>query len=147
MTAGQQLDVDALTRFPHCDARILHAPGTCEYCDQVPEWQLLRRAWGIAFTGCVPAVHGDRCGKRFKDPYNKGKLGICMQGAGHGPDIPCSSSEPWEAMPCPADNAVMTNQRGNYDAWAGNRPRNPSPADADTEPFRALPLPEGSEGA
>lgn len=41
-------------QFPHCDQRILHAPGECEYCDKHPEWQALRHAWGIAFTGYEP---------------------------------------------------------------------------------------------
>jgi hypothetical protein len=40
--------------FPHCDSRILHAPGECAYCDSQPEWQELRQAWGIAFTGRQP---------------------------------------------------------------------------------------------
>ncbi len=40
--------------FPHCDSSVLHAPGECAYCDRHPEWQWLRGAWGIAFTGHVP---------------------------------------------------------------------------------------------
>ncbi len=43
-----------ISQFPHCDQRILHAPGECQYCDMNPEWQDLRRAWGIAFTGYEP---------------------------------------------------------------------------------------------
>lgn len=39
---------------PHCDQRILHAPGECQYCDAHPEWQALRVLWGIAFTGWSP---------------------------------------------------------------------------------------------
>ena len=39
---------------PHCDAAILHAPGECSYCDMYPEWQELRRLWGVAFTGHHP---------------------------------------------------------------------------------------------
>ena len=39
---------------PHCDARILHAPGECEHCDLFPDWQQLRTRWGIAFTGHDP---------------------------------------------------------------------------------------------
>jgi hypothetical protein len=39
---------------PHCDARILHAPGECEYCDGYPDWQMCRERWGIAFTGHEP---------------------------------------------------------------------------------------------
>lgn len=36
---------------PHCDQRVLHAPKHCQYCDQYPDWQELRRLWGINFTG------------------------------------------------------------------------------------------------
>lgn len=39
---------------PHCDARILHAPGQCWACDLYPDWQELREKWGIAFTGQQP---------------------------------------------------------------------------------------------
>ncbi len=51
-----------ITQFPHCDPRILHAPGECEYCDKHWEWQALREAWGIAFTGYTPE------GKELPDP-------------------------------------------------------------------------------
>lgn len=43
-----------IQQFPHCDTRVLHAPGECEYCDRRPEWQELRNSWGIAFTGHAP---------------------------------------------------------------------------------------------
>lgn len=46
--------LDYIKQFPHCDQRILHAPKTCEYCDMHKEWQALRLAWGIAFTGWEP---------------------------------------------------------------------------------------------
>lgn len=36
---------------PHCDQRILHAPGQCWACDLYPDWQELRVKWGIDFTG------------------------------------------------------------------------------------------------
>lgn len=39
---------------PHCDELILHAPGECDVCDQYPDWQRLRRMWGVAFTGHEP---------------------------------------------------------------------------------------------
>jgi len=45
---------DYIKQFPHCDARILHSPKECEFCDKHPEWQALRAAWGIAFTGWTP---------------------------------------------------------------------------------------------
>lgn len=41
----------ASLQFPHCDARVLHEPGECRYCDMHPEWQELRERWGINFTG------------------------------------------------------------------------------------------------
>ena len=48
--------------IPHCDGRVLHAPGECEFCDRHPDWQALRQLWGIAFTGYEP---GD---KELPDP-------------------------------------------------------------------------------
>lgn len=39
-----------MPRFPHCDERILHAPGVCKYCDAHKDWQFLREVWGINFT-------------------------------------------------------------------------------------------------
>lgn len=41
-------------QFPHCDQRILHARGECSYCDEHVDWQALREAWSIAFTGYEP---------------------------------------------------------------------------------------------
>ena len=43
-----------IEQYPHCDSRVLHAPGECEYCDGHPDWQALRVRWGIAFTGYEP---------------------------------------------------------------------------------------------
>jgi hypothetical protein len=36
---------------PHCDSRVLHQKGECRYCDEYPDWQEAREAWGINFTG------------------------------------------------------------------------------------------------
>jgi len=41
----------AIEQYPHCDMKVLHAPGECEYCDQHPDWQELRETWGVNFTG------------------------------------------------------------------------------------------------
>jgi hypothetical protein len=49
-----KLDISRAGQFPHCDQRILHAPLECQYCDMHPDWQALRAAWGIAFTGYTP---------------------------------------------------------------------------------------------
>ncbi len=50
-----------IERFPHCDQRILHAPEECEFCDRHPEWQELRMAWSIAFTGWTPDANELPC--------------------------------------------------------------------------------------
>jgi hypothetical protein len=36
--------------LPHCDMYVLHAPGTCDYCDKVPRLQEYRIDYGINFT-------------------------------------------------------------------------------------------------
>lgn len=47
-----QVEPEQLARYPHCDSRVLHAPGECDYCDQHPDWQALRaEGWRINFTG------------------------------------------------------------------------------------------------
>lgn len=43
---------------PHCDQRILHAPGQCWACDLYPDWQALRELWGICFSGQSPMQGG-----------------------------------------------------------------------------------------
>lgn len=45
------IDNSILGQFPHCDPKVLHAPGECQHCDKHPEWQALRQIWAIAFTG------------------------------------------------------------------------------------------------
>lgn len=45
--------------YPHCDARVLHAPGDCIYCDHYPEAQQGRIARGENFTGKGPDVATD----------------------------------------------------------------------------------------
>jgi hypothetical protein len=37
--------------MPHCDQRVLHAPGECDHCDEYPELQDAREMWGINYTG------------------------------------------------------------------------------------------------
>lgn len=53
-------DQNDFPQFPHCDPRVLHAPHECEFCDLHPEWQKLRIAWGINFTG-----HYDKIDREF----------------------------------------------------------------------------------
>ena len=40
-------------RFPHCDARIMHIPGVCTFCD-ASGLQEVRACWGKAYTGQEP---------------------------------------------------------------------------------------------
>lgn len=40
--------------YPHCDSRVLHAPGECEHCDHYPERQRARQNGRVAFTGHEP---------------------------------------------------------------------------------------------
>jgi hypothetical protein len=37
--------------FPHCDSRVLHAPGECVFCDDFPKKQALRMYGRVNFTG------------------------------------------------------------------------------------------------
>ena len=37
--------------YPHCDPRVLHAPGECEFCDLHPVAQTNRTTAGVNFTG------------------------------------------------------------------------------------------------
>ena len=50
----KDIDKRTVPQFPHCDQRILHAPGECQFCDLHSSWQELRVYWGIAFTGYEP---------------------------------------------------------------------------------------------
>lgn len=39
-------------RFPHCDHRIVHAPGECNICDEYsPMLQYIREMYNINYTG------------------------------------------------------------------------------------------------
>lgn len=60
-----------IDQFPHCDQRVLHAPGECEYCDEHPDWQALRFAWGIAFTGYEPGPDELQCPATVRRPLGK----------------------------------------------------------------------------
>ena len=68
--------------FPHCDQRILHAPGECDYCDECPEWQQLRLDWGICFTGHEPDGFNTwvRCPADVARPVMKGNVGKTVTG-------------------------------------------------------------------
>ena len=107
-----------IAQFPHCDTRVLHAPGECEFCDGQPVWQALRRAWGIAFTGHPPLAVLPHCGKPVS---GLGYAATCRQPEGH-PEGEC---HPWpasEILPCPADFARPPDSDRDHRKWPGNRP-------------------------
>jgi hypothetical protein len=107
-----------IAQFPHCDSRILHAPEDgCEYCNACPEWQELRKAWGIAFTGHAPRAARPRCRKPI-DGY--GRPTNCEQPAGH--KDACQPFPAWDAMPCPADAARPAGASNDHRRWGGNKP-------------------------
>jgi hypothetical protein len=111
-----------LAQFPHCDQRVLHSPGECEYCDRHPEWQALREAWGIAYTGHAPRAGLPRCGKLMRETQpGYGPDVKCEQPRGH-PDGECRPIPAWDAMPCPADFARPAGSRGDHRRWGGNKP-------------------------
>lgn len=94
--------------YPHCDARVLHAPGECAYCDEHPDWQKLREVWGIAFTGHRPTEsavsHGAWTGGRTLT-Y----------------DVALPPGEHRAMLPCPADfNRPPTGEGSDHRRWAGN---------------------------
>ena len=45
------MDEPIAAKHPHCDSRVLHAPGKCEFCDRYQDRQNERIAQGINFTG------------------------------------------------------------------------------------------------
>lgn len=132
------MKLSTIKQFPHCDSRVLHAPGKCEFCDKHPDWQDLRLAWGIAFTGDTDAMliiklaqtGDDVCGatKTAWDGVNtcgKKQL-VCQAIAGHkhahvdGDKMWGDDTHPYEKMmPCPAEFI-----RGkNCQVWGGNTPK------------------------
>ncbi len=92
----------------HCDARVLHAPGECQYCDLHPEWQELRKAWGIAFTGHLP---GPITAADVEGQGGSRAFGISWPTPATRPDV-------W--LPCPADFARPAGSGADHRRWAGN---------------------------
>jgi hypothetical protein len=107
-----------LDRFPHCDQRVLHAPGECEFCDGNPDWQALREAWGISFTGHAPRGILPTCDHPMPDRYLPDRK--CQQPRDHeGEHLPYPA---WDILPCPADFARPEDSPGDHRRWPGNRP-------------------------
>lgn len=61
----------ALAPYPHCDSRVLHKPGECQYCDMYPDRQAARELMGICFTGEKPDDFKGPC----PSDYHRGRAG------------------------------------------------------------------------
>lgn len=93
--------------FPHCDQRILHAPSECQWCDEYPEWQKLREAWGIAFTGHLPGIVTEEV--RLGTPLVTRTFTTTVEpGRDRG------------RLPCPADFNRPADTGSDHRRWAGN---------------------------
>lgn len=57
--------------MPHCDQRVLHAPGKCVYCDRYPEWQEYRQMLEMAFTGEERRDHELPCPATVRRPLDQ----------------------------------------------------------------------------
>jgi len=114
--------MSTIDRYPHCDSRVLHAQSDgCEYCNLHPEWQALREAWGIAFTGHPPRAGLPQCGRPMRDSFPGYGPGVhCQQPSGHDSD--CAPYPAWDAMPCPADAARPPGAGNDHRRWGGNKP-------------------------
>lgn len=62
-------------QFPHCDAKVTHAPGECQYCDKHPLLQVMREFYGIAFSGYEPEEGELPCPADFARPGMSQKWG------------------------------------------------------------------------
>lgn len=99
-----------IDRFPHCDQRVLHQPGECEFCDRHSEWQELREKWGIAFTGHSP-------GTVTWEEYTRsdGKRVAVRVYVGN------TDAHQRAVLPCPADfNRPPTGEGSDHRRWVGN---------------------------
>jgi hypothetical protein len=109
-------------QFPHCDGRILHAPGVCTYCDMHPEWQELRLAWGINFTG-EEHEYTKHIREELKD-VEEGRLPRGTMRSWESfqkfKDYVESSKEHYRMLPCPA---MYNRSQQSLDSWGGNVPR------------------------
>lgn len=66
--------------FPHCDPRVLHAPGECCVCDHYPHYQELRKMWGINFTGGLVFARNHTKFLPCPSDFNRGLAGAHVWG-------------------------------------------------------------------
>jgi len=84
----------AIKQFPHCDQNVLHEPKTCRYCDEHADWQELRVAWGINFTGKNEPDKSPCPSERFRPAH------VVHRWGGNRPtevDVPVEPPEPRSA--------------------------------------------------
>ncbi len=109
-----------MERFPHCDARILHPPGVCSYCDDCPELQELRRVWGINFTGEEHEYTPDIREKLKAVEEGKLPSSSWLKSFDEFKKYVDNVKEHSRMLPCPA---MYNRDQASLDAWGGNVPR------------------------
>jgi hypothetical protein len=78
--------------MPHCDARVLHAPGDCVFCDNYPQWQDYRILTGVKFTGQA-VTYGDDWSTPCPSDFHRGTGGAHVwpgntpEGYGHNYEL------------------------------------------------------------
>lgn len=93
---------------PHCDQRILHAPGECRHCDAFPDWQELRAKWGIAFTGQLAPSASLSKAPRFAGATE------------HAYRVMVAVGDVTAELPCPADFNRPPHADNDHRRWGGN---------------------------
>jgi len=105
---------DTPVQYPHCDSRILHGPGECEFCDMYPSAQAIRQRDGIAFSGHkwsaaqpIPCPADVAVANGERGDYNQWEGNVAsMKTSGKStwvPEARCASTPPpmkWKAQQC-----------------------------------------------
>jgi hypothetical protein len=83
-----------IEQFPHCDPLILHKPGICGACDGHADWQALRIAWEINFTGEEDPQKAPCPSAKYRPAYQAHRW------HGNHPDVPVPLQAPtaWEHL-------------------------------------------------
>lgn len=74
LTSAINGEAEGIT-YPHCNPRILHAPGHCEYCDRHPVLQQARVNLGVNFTGQSDPAK-DKCPSGFTTNLWAGNVAV-----------------------------------------------------------------------
>lgn len=89
-----------ISQFPHCDSLILHRRGSCQYCDSHPDWQALRIAWEINFTGEADPQKAPCPSAKYRPAYQAHRWhgNRPSKGDGEYVDVPLQPPTAWEHL-------------------------------------------------